>query len=193
MEMFANLPVVFPESARQWEDWLGQSHGQLGGVWLKFAKKGTGVTSLSYSDALDVALCHGWIDGLKQSYDSVFWLQKFTPRRSRSLWSRVNTARVTALIESGRMKPGGLREVEAAKADGRWDAAYASQRTMTVPDDFQAELDRSPLAKEFFATLNATNRYAICYRIAIAKKPETRKARIDAFTAMLLAQEKVYP
>jgi len=193
MEMFANLPVVFCESARQWEDWLNESQGQLGGVWLKFAKKGTGVTSLSYSDALDVALCHGWIDGLKQSYDSVFWLQKFTPRRPKSLWSRANTARVTALIESGRMKPGGLRDVEAAKADGRWDAAYASQRTMTVPDDFQAELDRSPLAKEFFATLNGTNRYAICYRIATAKKPETRKARIDTFIAMLLAREKLYP
>ncbi|HEY8283944.1 MAG TPA: YdeI/OmpD-associated family protein [Chloroflexota bacterium] len=193
METFANLPVLLCASPREWEDWLNEHHGEQGGVWLKIAKKGVGIGSVSYSDALDSALCHGWIDGQKQSYDNTFWLQKFTPRRPKSLWSRVNTERATVLIESGKMMPGGLREVDAAKADGRWDAAYASQRMMAVPDDFQAELDRFPIAKEFFATLNAANRYAICYRIESAKKPETRRARIDTFIAMLVAKEKLHP
>jgi len=193
MEMLANVPLLLRESPLDWEHWLEEHHASPHGVWLKIAKKDAGGISVSYAEALDAALCHGWIDGQKKPYDDTYWLQKFTPRRPRSVWSKVNTDKATRLIESGRMRPAGLREVDAAKRDGRWDAAYQSQSKVTVPDDFQLELERHPQAKAFFDTLNKLNRYAICHRIETAKRAETRKARIDRFIAMLLANEKLYP
>jgi uncharacterized protein YdeI (YjbR/CyaY-like superfamily) len=193
METVANLAVLFCASSAEWEDWLGAYHAQPQGVWLKIAKKGAGVSSVSRSDALDVALCYGWIDGQGKPYDDQFWLQKFTPRRPKSTRSQVNRERVAQLIESGRMTPAGLKEVDAAKQDGRWAAAYASQSKMPVPDDLQAALENNPAAKVFFETLNKVNRYAICYRIESAKKLETRKARIDKVIAMLANSEKPYP
>jgi uncharacterized protein YdeI (YjbR/CyaY-like superfamily) len=140
-----------------------------------------------------VALCYGWIDGQKASFDDRYWLQRFTPRRSRSKWSKVNRQKATELIERGAMKPAGLREVERAKADGRWDAAYDAQSTATVPDDLRRELEKNDAAREFFQTLNSANRYAILYQIGDAKKPETRARRIEKFVAMLAGRKKPYP
>lgn len=179
-------------SHHEWEDWLTVHQAEPRGLWLKIAKKGAESPSVSYAEALDCALCYGWIDGQKKACDDAFWLQKFTPRRPKSLWSRGNTKKAMQLIASGRMTPAGLREIDRAKKDGRWDAAYGSQRTLTIPDDFQAELDRHPQARAFFDTLNKTNRYAICYRIETAKKPQTRQARIDTFTVMLERNDKIY-
>lgn len=192
-ETLADLPLLLFQSVREWEDWLDAHHAQPQGVWLKITKKGAPVSSVSYADALDSALCYGWIDAQKKSYDSTFWLQKFTPRRPKSVWSKVNTDKVMRLIESGKMTSAGLREVDAARRDGRWDAAYASQSNFAIPDDFQVELDRHPQAKEFFDTLNKVNRYAIYHRITTAKKLETRRARIDKFIAMLAQGEKIHP
>ncbi len=192
-ETLANLPLLLFDSLQEWEGWLDAHHAQPQGVWLKIAKKSAEIPSVSYADALDAALCYGWIDGQKKPYDSAFWLQKFTPRRPKSGWSKINTDKAMRLIEAGAMKPAGLREVDAAKQDGRWDAAYESQSNLTIPDDFGGELDRHPQAKAFFDTLNKVNRYAMCYRIATAKKPETRQARIDKFIAMLAKGEKIYP
>ncbi|MDQ2831429.1 MAG: YdeI/OmpD-associated family protein [Chloroflexota bacterium] len=193
IETLANLPLVLFDSLQEWESWLDAHHARPQGVWLKIAKKGAPVSSVSYADALDAALCYGWIDGQKKPYDSAFWLQKFTPRRPKSGWSKINTGKAIRLIEAGAMTPAGQREVDAAKQDGRWDAAYESQSNLTIPDDFQVELDRHPQAKAFFDTLNKVNRYAMCYRIATAKKPETRQARIDKFIVMLAQGEKIYP
>jgi uncharacterized protein YdeI (YjbR/CyaY-like superfamily) len=162
-------------------------------VWLKIARKASGVASVSYAEALEVALCYGWIDGQKDKHDDDHWLQRFGPRQPRSKWSKVNRGKATALIEAGAMKPAGLREVERAKADGRWDAAYDSPSTATVPDDLQRALDEEPRAREFFATLDSANRYAILYRIQDAKKPETRARRIAKFVAMLSEHEKLHP
>lgn len=193
MEALDNLPILFFASPQAWEAWLDEHHAQPRGVWLKIAKKGAGIASVSYAEALDAALCYGWIDGQRRSYDDSFFLQKFTPRRAKSVWSQINTQKVEQLVAAGRMKPAGLREIEAARQDGRWAAAYQSQKNLTVPDDFLAELDAHPEARAFFETLNKVNRYAICYRIQTARKPETRKARIDKFIAMLEAGEKLYP
>jgi len=193
MEMLANLPIMPFASPSAWEEWLAEHHAQAPGVWLKLAKKVSGTASVTYAEALDVALCYGWIDGQKKPYDALFWLQKFTPRRSKSGWSKLNTEKVAQLIGAGRMQPSGLREVEAAKADGRWDTAYASQRTVIVPDDLRLELERRPEALAFFASLNNVNRYAICYRIETAKKPETRRARLETFLAMLESKQRLHP
>lgn len=188
-----DLPVIAFESAAAWDAWLADHHGDATGVWLKLAKKGSGIPSVSYSEAVDVALCHGWIDGQKGSLDGQFWLQRFTPRKPGSKWSRINTQRAAALIESGRMRPAGLREVERAKADGRWEAAYHSQSTATVPADFAAALAENAEASAFFETLNSANRYAILYRIADAKRPETRAKRIAGFVAMLSEHKQLHP
>lgn len=188
-----DLPVILFESEEAWEAWLAENHEASPGVWLRLAKKGSGLDSLSYSQALDVALCYGWIDSQKKSYDEQSWLQRFTPRGPKSVWSKINREKVEQLINSGRMKPAGLRAVEAAKQDGRWDAAYDSQRNATVPDDFQAELDKHPEARAFFATLNSANRYAILYRLQTAKKAETRAKRIRQFIEMLEKKETFHP
>jgi len=187
------LPVVSFESVDAWDAWLTAHHADSPGLWLKIAKKGSAGRSISYSDALDVALCHGWIDGQKGRLDDEYWLQRFTPRKPGSKWSKINTERAAALIESGRIRPAGLRAVERAQADGRWEQAYESQSRVTVPEDLARALAANQRARAFFATLDSTNRYAVLYRIGTAKRPETRAKRIDAFVAMLSEHKKIYP
>ncbi len=186
------LPVLAFETPQSWEDWLKEHQADSPGIWLKIAKKEAGVPSVDYAQALEGALCYGWIDGQKAALDDNFWLQEFTPRRPQSKWSKINREKAEALMAAGRMQPAGLRQVELAKSDGRWEAAYTSQRQSGVPDDFQAALDQNPQAKEFFATLNSANRYAILYRLQTAKKAETRAAKIQKFIEMLNKHEKIY-
>ena len=193
MKTSDTLPIITFTTPHEWEAWLDARHADPQGVWLKIAKKDAGVPSVTYAEALDVALCYGWIDGQKRSFDETYFLQKFTPRRPKSGWSRVNCEKVTALIAEGRMRPAGLREVERAQADGRWDAAYEPQSTISVPDDLQRELDANPDAQAFFNTLDSRNRYAILYRLQTAKKAETRAARLQKFVAMLAQGQKIYP
>ena len=188
-----SLPVVSFEDTDAWDAWLTAHAADSPGLWLKIAKKGSAGRSISYSDALDVALCHGWIDGQKGRLDDEYWLQRFTPRKPGSKWSKINTERAAALIESGRMRPAGLREVERAQDDGRWEQAYESQSRVTVPEDLARALAANQRARAFFATLDSTNRYAILYRIGTAKRPETRAKRIDTFVAMLSEHKKIYP
>ena len=190
--MADDYPVLFFEDDRAFEAWLAAEHANANGVWLKFAKKDSGIKSLTYVTALDVALCYGWIDGQTRRLDETFYLQRFTPRRARSKWSKINREKVAALITDGRMQPAGLAEIERAKADGRWDAAYDSPANATVPDDLQAALDANPAASEFFATLKGQNRYAILYRIQDAKRPETRARRIATFVDMLARGETLH-
>ena len=187
-----DLPIIPFESQEDWAAWLVDNHDTSDGLWLKIAKQASGIVSVSYSEALDVALCYGWIDSQKASFDDKFWLQRFTPRKPKSKWSKVNRNKATELIEQGKMKPAGLKEVELARQDGRWAAAYASQSTITVPEDFQHKLDEHPQARAFFATLDSANRYAILYRIQDAKKPETRARRIEQYIAMLDEGKKIY-
>jgi len=186
------LPILLFEQQDDWAAWLDEHHASSAGVWLRLAKKASDLQSLSYAEALDVALCYGWIDGQKNSYDESSWLQKFTPRGARSIWSKINREKAQQLIESGKMKPAGLKAIESAKNDGRWDGAYDSQSRATVPSDFQAALDGNPEASAFFATLNSVNRYAILFRIETAKKPETRAKRIQEFIRMLERHEKLH-
>jgi uncharacterized protein YdeI (YjbR/CyaY-like superfamily) len=180
-------------SAAEWEAWLEANHAVSGGVWIKIAKKDAGIESVRYPEVLDSALCFGWIDGRREALDERWFLQRYTPRRSRSRWSRINREKAQLLIEGGRMRPSGLGEVERAKADGRWAAAYAGQRSIAVPDDLQRELDARPGARAFFAELSGQNRYAILYRLQDAKKPETRARRLAQFVAMLEAGETLHP
>jgi uncharacterized protein YdeI (YjbR/CyaY-like superfamily) len=180
-------------SQQEWEAWLDAHHADIPGVWLKIAKAGAGGRTITYAEALESALCYGWIDGQKGALDGQYWLQKFTPRRPKSVWSRINRDKAAALLAAGRMRPAGLRQVELAQADGRWDAAYESASTITVPEDFQAALDAHAEAKAFFATLDSTNRYAILRRIHMAKRPATRAAKIQNFVEMLSKRQKIYP
>lgn len=188
----AELPIVHFPSRQEWEAWLEENHAGSAGLWLKLARKSSGVPSVSYAEALEVSLCYGWIDGQKASGDDLFWLQRFTPRRPKSKWSEVNREKANELIALGKMKPAGLKEVEAARKDGRWELAYKSQRNMPVPADLQAKLDQNPEAREFFQRLNSANRYAILYRIHDAKKPETRARRIEKFVAMLEERKTIH-
>jgi uncharacterized protein YdeI (YjbR/CyaY-like superfamily) len=184
--------VIAFDSNADWEAWLEEHHATADGVWVKIAKKGTGIPTVAYPEVLDTALCFGWIDGQRKALDDQYFLQRFTPRRARSRWSQVNRDKVDALTRAGRMRPAGIAEVERAKADGRWDAAYASVRAMEVPADLQRELDARPQAAAFFATLNSQNRYSILYRLHDAKRPETRARRLEKFVAMLEAGETLY-
>ncbi len=193
MTVKPDLPIIPFASREAWEAWLEERHAVSQGVWLKIAKKGSGIESVTFVEALDAALCYGWIDSQRSGFDGRFYLQRFTPRKPRSKWSQVNREKVARLTEEGRMRPSGLREVERAKADGRWDAAYEPQSAATVPDDLRLELEKDEGAREFFETLNSTNRYAILHRIQDAKKPETRARRIAKYVAMLAAGEKIYP
>lgn len=181
------------DSARAFEAWLRKNHSASEGVWLEIAKAGAPERTIGYIEAVEVALCYGWIDGQKKARDAVVWLQRFTPRRPRSIWSKVNRARAEALIAAGRMQASGQAEVDRAKADGRWDAAYDSARTAAVPADLQAALHAQPQAEAFFATLNAANRYAVLWRVQTAKKPETRARRIETLVAQLARGEKIHP
>jgi uncharacterized protein YdeI (YjbR/CyaY-like superfamily) len=187
------LPKIFFSSSAEWEAWLEDNHATADGVWIKVAKKDSGIESVRQPEALDAALCFGWIDGRREALDDRFFLQRYTPRRRRSKWSRINRDNAERLIAAGRMRPAGLAEVERARADGRWEAAYDGHRTSTVPEDLQRELDAHPKAKACFANLNSQNRYAILYRLQDAKKPETRARRLAKFVAMLDAGETLYP
>jgi len=188
-----DLPVIAFKSREAWHDWLASQASDSAGLWLKLAKKSSGIVSISKPDAVDTALCHGWIDGQLDSFDDEYWLIRFTPRQSSSKWSERNRTRALQLIELGRMLPAGLREVERARKDGRWGAAYAPQSTADVPDDLRAALAKNKKASKFFETLDRANRFAILYRVHNAKKPETRMARIEKFVAMLAAGGTIHP
>ncbi len=188
----ADLPILWLSSADEWRAWLEAHHGDSEGVRLAIAKKGSGHRSPSYAEAVDEALCFGWIDGRRNSHDETHFLQSFTPRTRRSVWSQRNRELVDALVSSGRMADAGLREVDRAKADGRWDAAYQRQSDRTLPDDLAAALAASPAAAAFFETLSSQNRYAIVFRTTNAKRPETRARRIAQFVSMLERHETLY-
>ena len=191
MALPVDLPVQHFQDQAAWEEWLSANAGGKG-LWLKIAKKDSGIASVNYAQALDVALCHGWIDGQKKGLDAQFFLQRFTPRRPRSLWSKINIGHVERLTAAGRMASAGQREVDAAKADGRWQAAYAGSSLMEVPAELAAALARNRKAKAFFETLDKTNRYSFCWRVHTARKPETRTARAAKFVKMLAKGEKIH-
>ncbi len=189
----AELPTLSFATPQAFSDWLAEHHASSRGIWLKLARKGAGTASITYAEAVDVVLAWGWIDGQKQRGDEVSWLQKFTPRTAKSVWSKINREKALAMIESGVMRPSGLAEVERAKQDGRWDVAYDPPSRATVPDDLQAALANDAKAAAFFQTLDAKNRYAVLWRVQTAKKAETRQKRIVDFVAMLARGEKVHP
>lgn len=190
--MADDLPILLFATPPELEAWLEGNHDASAGIWLKIAKKGAPDPSVTYAEALELALCFGWIDSQKRGHDERHFLQRFTPRRPRGRWSRINRDKAEALIAAKRMRPTGLAEVEAAKADGRWEAAYEGQRTAEVPADLRRELDANPAAREFFAGLDSANRYAVLYRLDDAKKPETRERRLRKFIAMLERGEKIH-
>lgn len=184
--------LTFPNQ-EAWEAWLEANAEAVPGVWLRIAKRSAEPSTVSYAQAVESALCYGWIDGQKQAESEHYWLQRFTPRTAQSIWSRINKAKAEALISAGRMRPAGLRAIDRARRDGRWEAAYASAGTATLPDDLLQALDANPKAKQFFATLNSQNRYAILFRIQNVKKAETRAKRISQFIDMLNRGEKIHP
>lgn len=188
----AGLPILAFADAGALDRWLEGQPDNSPGLWIKFAKAGSGILSVTKAEAIDAAICHGWIDGQLDKYDDQHWLVRFTPRKARSKWSQLNRKRATELVEAGRIRPLGLAQIDAAKADGRWGAAYAPASEAEVPADLQAALDRSPDAAAFFRTLTGANRYAILYRIAVVKKPETRARKIGNFIAMLERHETVH-
>ncbi|HMR98305.1 MAG TPA: YdeI/OmpD-associated family protein [Anaerolineales bacterium] len=190
--MKPDLPVLPFANKKKWTDWLAKQHDKASGVWLKLAKKDSGIASVTYDDAVESALCYGWIDGQKKGYDDNYWLQKFTPRGPKSIWSKINTEKAERLIKSGEMKPAGLKVVEAAKKDERWAQAYESQKNISVPQDFQSALDKNKNAKVFFGTLKSAERYSFLFRIQTAKKPETRAKLIQKFVEMLERNEKIH-
>jgi uncharacterized protein YdeI (YjbR/CyaY-like superfamily) len=190
--MADELPILPFASAAAWEAWLEEKHASAPGVWLQIAKKGTGIATVTYAEALDVALCFGWIDGQKRSFDERFFLQRFTPRRRRSRWSKTNTEHIARLLRDRRMRPAGMKEVQAAKADGRWEAAYEAASRATVPEDLQAALDANPAAAAFFATLTGANRYAVLYRVQSVKRAETRARKIVQYVEMLARGETLH-
>jgi uncharacterized protein YdeI (YjbR/CyaY-like superfamily) len=187
-----DLPILLFPSPPDFEAWLERHYAGSEGFWMKIAKKGSGEVSISYAEGLELALCFGWIDSQKRGHDEKFFLQRFTPRRPRGRWSRINRDKAEELIAAKAMRPAGMAEVEAAKADGRWEAAYEGARTAKVPEDLQRELDANQAAREFFASLDSSNRYAIVYRLNDAKKPETRERRLRKFVAMLERGEKIH-
>jgi len=188
----SDLPVLLFARPKDWEAWLKANHAESRGLCLRLAKKNSCIESITYAEALDVALCYGWIDGQKKGFDEKYWLQKFTPRGPKSIWSKINTEKAERLIASGEMKSAGLKAVKLAKQDGRWEAAYASQKNISIPEDFQAALDKDKKAKTFFATLKSAERYSFLFRIHYAKRPETRAKRIQQFIEMLEKGEKLH-
>ena len=187
-----DLPVMSFSRPEEWRDWLEKNYHSLAGIWLKFYKKGSGITSINYHEALDEALCYGWIDGQAKPFDDKSWIQRFTPRRARSIWSKRNIENIARLETAGRMKPSGLKAFESARADGRLDKAYDSPGNMSVPDDFLNQLAKDKKAVAFFETLNKANKYAIAWRLQTAKKPETREKRIKTILEMLHKGEKFH-
>jgi uncharacterized protein YdeI (YjbR/CyaY-like superfamily) len=190
--MAGELPILLFARPADFETWLEENHAGSDGLWLKIAKKSAPEPSVTYAEALELALCFGWIDSQKRGLDETHFLQRFTPRRPRGKWSRINRDKAEDLIAAGSMRPAGVAEIDTAKADGRWDAAYEGASTAKVPDDLQRELDTNQAAREFFASLDSANRYAIVYRLNDAKKPETRERRLRKFVAMLERGEKIH-
>lgn len=186
-------PILSFQSAKAWTGWLAKNHRTSPGIWMQIAKKGAESTTVNYAEALEVALCYGWIDGQKRPLDASHWLQRFVPRSDRSIWSRINREKAEALIAQGRMQPAGREAIEQAQNNGRWDSAYDGSKRSTVPPDFQAALDAHPEAKAFFETLNSANRYAVLFRIQTVKKAETRARKIVQFVEMLARKEKFHP
>lgn len=187
------MAVFLFHTQKDWETWLADNHGTAADAWLRLAKKGSDIRSVSYAEALDVALCYGWIDAQKKPESEQAWLQRFTPRRAKSIWSKINREKAGALIKAGLMKPAGLEQVKAAKRDGRWDAAYDSPRGAEVPEDLQAALNTNARARAFFATLDRANRYAVLFRIQTAKRAGTRARRVREYVEMLARHEKFHP
>jgi uncharacterized protein YdeI (YjbR/CyaY-like superfamily) len=188
-----DLPLQEFRSPVEWSAWLETEHATSAGCWLKIAKKTAAKPTVSYAEALEVAICFGWIDGQKRALDEDYWLQRFTPRKLGSRWSKINAAKADELIAAGRMRPAGQHEVDRARADGRWDAAYHGQRASTVPDDLQQALDASPVAAAFFSTISSVNRYAILYRIGSVKRAETRARKIAQYVQMLAEHKTIHP
>lgn len=191
--MNEELPIRVFASQRAWAAWLEKNHATSKGIWIRHAKKDAALKSVSYMDAIEVALCYGWIDGQRKAYDAESFIQRFTPRGPRSIWSKINREKAEALIKARKMKPAGLAAVENAKANGRWAAAYDGQKTVTMPPDLKAALDANPKAKAFYEALNSQNRYAILFRVLGVKRPETRAKNIEKFVAMCAAGKAIYP
>ena len=191
MTKLNTLPTIEFKTAETFETWLEKHHDNASGLWLKIFKKDSGKKTISYAEALDVALCYGWIDGQKQAYDEQSWLQKFCPRTAKSIWSKVNIGHVERLINNSKMRPAGLKAVEMAKADGRWERAYDSSSTMTIPEDFLKELNKNKRAEEFFKGLNKANLFSIGFRLQTAKKQETREKRMKEIIEKLAKGEKL--
>jgi uncharacterized protein YdeI (YjbR/CyaY-like superfamily) len=187
------LQILEIKSQKDWREWLNKNYSQTEGVWLKFAKKASGLTTVNYGEALEEALCYGWIDSQARSLDDKYYLQKFSPRRAKSIWSKINVGKAEKLIAEGKMQPAGLAQIEAAKADGRWAAAYASPAMIEMPADFAKALAKNKKAAEFYETLSKGNKYAILWRLHNAKRPETRERNIKKFIAMLAANQKFHP
>lgn len=192
MHKAVNLPILSFNSAAAWDAWLERNHAESHGIWLRFFKKNSGITTMTHAEALDEALCYGWIDGQLQKFDEKSWLQKFTPRRPKSIWSKKNIEHTIRLCKANRMKPAGSRQIEAAKTDGRWANAYDSPKAMQMPKDFLKELEKNKKAQAFFTTLNRTNTYAIAWRLATAKRPETREKRMRTILEMLAKHRKFH-
>jgi uncharacterized protein YdeI (YjbR/CyaY-like superfamily) len=192
MPSISDLPIITFASQEEWRQWLDQNHQDEKGLWIKIYKKATGKPTVTHESALEVALCYGWIDGQSKSLDEESYLQKFTPRRPKSIWSKINIGHIERLMKEGKMKPAGIAQVESAKADGRWDQAYDSPKNMKIPDDFLKELHKNKKAKDFFETLNKTNTYAIAWRLQTAKKPETREKRMKQILEMLTKGERFH-
>lgn len=191
MEKNGEIVLEF-DTQKELEDWYAQNHEKQKAFWIRFYKKSSGIKKVGYAEALEVALCYGWIDGIVNKLDELSYLQRFTPRRSRSIWSKINTEHIARLVKEGRMKKGGLLQVEAAQKDGRWDKAYGSPANIQVPEDFLKEIKKKKAAYAFFEKLNKSNKYAICYQIENAKKEETRIRRIKKFVEMMERGEKLY-
>jgi uncharacterized protein YdeI (YjbR/CyaY-like superfamily) len=188
----SEYPIQFFEDQESWENWLEENHDSSSGIRLQIAEKQSGVVSISYEEALESALCYGWIDSKKETFDEKTWLQRFTPRGAKSIWSKVNKEKAELFIKIGRMKSSGMKAIEIAKKNGQWDGAYEPQSSATIPEDFVIELNKNSIAKAFFETLDSRNRYAILFRIKSAKKQETRMKRIQQFIMMLEKGEKIY-
>ncbi len=186
-----NLPITLFETEQDWIHWL-EKNGNDPGIWVQIAKKGSGINSINYQETLEVALCFGWIDGVKNTYDDKSWVQRFTPRKPNSKWSKINRNKAEELIAAGKMRPSGLAVIELAKQKGIWDTAYDSQKNATIPEDLQNELDKNPEAAEFFNSLNSVNKYAIIYRLQVSLKPEIRAKKLAGFIEMLNKKEKIH-
>ncbi len=187
-----NIKVIGFKNSKEWNDWLSINHSDSSGIWMRFYKKDSGIKSITHNEALDEALCYGWIDGQLKGYDEKSWLQKFTPRRAKSIWSKRNIELAEKMIKLGKMKPPGLKEIKEAKKDGRWEKAYDSPSNMIVPDDFMKELSKDKNAMKFFNSLNKANKYAVAWRLQTAKKPETRDKRMKNILGMLSKGEKFH-